>query len=152
VKQLVFALLIVVVWKGAINLTTQRAEARLIRGSTEYWLDTLADIQIRFPAVVLSQMRHETGGFKSAIWIENHNCVGMKWNRRGYATGTNRGHAKYPNMWECLHDYADWQAKYCPASIKTDEEYIDWLVDFGYAEDKRYKEHITNNLNIIKND
>ncbi len=76
----------------------------------------------------------------------------MKWNKRGYATGVNRGHAKYPNTWDCLRDYADWQAKYCPKHIETEEQYIDWLIDFGYAEDRKYKKHLLKTLKIIYED
>lgn len=135
-----------------MSYASTQVEKRVAHGAVEIFLDTLEELHIRCPEVVLSQMIHETAMFSSAIYKENHNCVGMKWNKRGYAKGVNRGHAAYYNVWDCLHDYADWQAKYCPARIETNEQYIEWLVDFGYAEDKNYAKHLRRTLQFIKDE
>lgn len=149
-KTLLYSCLLVFVWKGAIKLGQIETDKKVAKAAMDIFEDSLKAMRIRFPNVLMSQMLHETGDFTSAVYKENHNCVGMKWNSRGYATGVNRGHATYPDIWHCLHDYAEWQAKYCPASITTDEEYIDWLIDFGYAEDKSYAKHIRRLLKVIK--
>ena len=141
--------LLVFILKGFISFNTARIEKKVANTTTSTFIDTLEALHIRFPQVVLAQIIHETGMFKSDIYKENHNCVGMKWNNRGYATGVNRGHAKYPNIWQCLRDYAAWQAKYCPDSIKSNEEYIDWLKKFGYAEDPKYKQSILRTLKLF---
>lgn len=151
-RMIILVVAVVFTLKGLLAFSTLQVEKKIARRATEAFLDTLKDLHIRFSEVVLSQMIHETAMFSSPIYRENHNCVGMKWNRRGYATGVNRGHAKYPNIWECLKDYSDWQAKYCPARITTNEEYIDWLIDFGYAEDTLYRNHITRTLKIVQNE
>lgn len=149
-KNVIWFLLLFFAMKYAISASIDIAEKNCMKSAKEIFLEKLEKRYfIRFPRVVLSQMWHETGGFKSKIYKENHNPFGMKWNNRGYALGVLHGHARYSNIWDAIQDYSDWQAKYCPKGISSEQEYIDWLIRFGYAEDTLYRKHITKTLNTL---
>jgi hypothetical protein len=72
----------------------------------------MRELKIKYPDVVLSQARLETGNFTSAIFKENHNLFGMKMAelRPTSANGINRGHASYSNWKESVVDYALFQS------------------------------------------
>lgn len=118
---------------------------------------------IKFAEVPVAQSYWETGGFVSAIYKENKNPFGMKYNSRGLATGVNRGHATYPNQIAALKDYAAWQRTRIAAferrfhKIRTTEDYINMLDSlvigngmYRYAEDTCYTKHIRSTLAILR--
>jgi len=132
--------------------------------SIDKTISRLQEYKIRFPKVVLAQMILETGTFKSKIFKENHNPFGMKHNKRGFSTGVKNGHANYPHMshkgyctWECYDfafmDYRNWQDKYLPDSVTTEEQYLYYLDHLPgglrYAEDPLYTIKLRNILNVI---
>lgn len=109
---------------------------------------------IRFTDVVYAQMVLETGYFTSAIYKENNNMTGMKCaeKRQTHCIGINRGHAVYKSKLHCLLDYAEWQQKFVPETVRTSEQYVDFLVSYGYAEDKFYAAKLKSILKLINTD
>jgi len=104
--------------------------------------------EMRAPYVFLGQAIHESDWFSSDIYVENHNAVGMKFPsiRPTTAKRVNRGHATYTDIEACVQDYILWQNYNLPAyerryaiKVDTDEEYLDFLRAYNYAEDKYYK-------------
>lgn len=116
---------------------------------------------IIFPEIVYTQAVLETHFFTSAIYKENKNMFGMKYNKRGYALTVNRGHALYSSTLNSIKDYAAWQKimvksheTYFNKTIKTKEDYFFFLENivinkqvYRYAEDLRYIQKINNLLN-----
>jgi len=94
----------------------------------------LLDLNVKFPDIVFSQARYETGNFKSLVFRENNNLFGMKV-ANSRAT-TNRGeqhnHAIFNNWQMSVLDYALWQNAY-GRKFKTRESYMQYLKDV-YAE------------------
>ena len=111
---------------------------------------------LKFKDVVSAQIAHETHYCTSPIYNENHNPFGMKHNKRGLSTGSNRGHAVYKNLDDAFEDYSRFQKIYMPyyekkhGKIKTDVDYINFLKSQGYAEDTHYSEKIKDMLDVIK--
>ncbi len=107
---------------------------------------------ILFPHIVYKQSYLETNRFTSAIYKENNNQFGMKYNKRGYALKINRGHAYYKDLSDCIKDYAAWQKimmanheRHFNKKILTDEDYYFFLNNLvigntihRYAEDPLY--------------
>lgn len=102
--------------------------------SEENLVTYLLDLNVKFPDIVFSQARYETGNFKSLVFRENNNLFGMKV-ANSRAT-TNRGeqhnHAIFDNWQMSVLDYALWQNAY-GRKFKTRESYMQYLKDV-YAE------------------
>ncbi len=98
----------------------------------------LKEVNIKFPHIVYAQMVLETGYFTSNVFRENNNLSGMKQPsiRSTTAKGTKNGHAYY-NNWMDSVDYALWQTTFL-SNVNSDEEYLGFLVERGYAEDPSY--------------
>jgi len=97
-------------------------------------VDYLLSLNVKFPDIVFSQARYETGNFKSLIFVENNNLFGMKVANSRSTTnlGEQHNHAVF-NSWEMsVIDYALWQNSYT-RKIKTREEYMQYLKNV-YAE------------------
>ncbi len=95
-------------------------------------------ISIRNKNIVISQSILETNWFLSDIFLENNNLFGMKEPRirKTTAIGTNRNHAIYKH-WTCsVDDYKLWY-RYVTRN-KEYENYYDFLLAMGYAEDVYY--------------
>lgn len=117
--------------------------------------------EIRFPTVVYAQMIHETGGFKSDIFLKGNNMFGMKASSRKFHCGVYKGHAKYESTAQSLLDYKAWQdAMLKNRSINTEEEYLYFLQHLfknndgswvSYAEDKNYIPKLKHYIKIINN-
>lgn len=89
--------------------------------------------------VIYCQAYHESGGFKSTIFHENNNCFGMKEPsiRPSTATGTNRGHATYKTVKDCLVDFFLRQS-YFKINGTDSILFMHETVQSGYAEDPQY--------------
>ena len=121
------------------------------------YLDKLEDMKFQCPEVVVAQIILESAKFSSNIYKKNHNLVGMKKPkfRETYAIGENLGHAVYETDAHCLADYLKWQEyvgepylrKRGKTRFANNDEYMQFLLDVGYAEDKRYVKKLKN---IIK--
>ncbi len=99
----------------------------------------LKEVNIKFPHIVYAQMVLETGYFTSNVFRENNNLSGMKQPaiRSTTAKGTRNGHAYYNNWMDSVHDYALWQTTFL-SNVNSDKEYLEFLVERGYAEDPSY--------------
>lgn len=67
---------------------------------------------IKFPEIVMLQIRLETGGLQSRICKECNNLVGMKYPRKRETTAVGRdksGAAVYDTWQDCIRDYRLWQ-------------------------------------------
>jgi len=108
------------------------------------WSTLTSELGVEFPEVLLAQICLETGGLTSKIYKTCNNVTGMKYNSRGYAVGVCRGHARYPTVLDCLRDYSAYQKKYLKwyrenrRKVTTNKEYVEFLCNMNYAEDKKY--------------
>lgn len=126
--------------------------------SLQMLLDNYARLGIKFPIVVLAQSSIETGWWSSTIWEENRNGFGMKYNKRGWAIGKNRGHAMYKSSAYSLMDYRDWQRKCLKLrpDIQTEEDYIRMLDNLPicngcrYAEDPEYTNKVRSRVKLLR--
>jgi flagellum-specific peptidoglycan hydrolase FlgJ len=111
----------------------------------------LADLNVKYPRVVYAQALVESNNFKSSIFIENNNSLGMKEAviRPTINVGTNRGHAIYNSWRDCVIDYALWQS-YHIKNIHSEDEYLQLLASI-YAEDPNYMLAIKQRLNQFNN-
>lgn len=149
----------------AVILFTERPKiSTVIKEVTpviENWgsrFDPIVDAGVRFPEVVMSQLILETGYGQSEVFKQNGNAFGMKHNKRGFSKGSKLGHADYGGDFnKSLADYMAWQKKYLSGyetkqgkKVKTNEEYIQFLKDYGYAEDKNYPSKLKDILEYVK--
>jgi flagellum-specific peptidoglycan hydrolase FlgJ len=141
--------------RASIRNLTQEEKIILIREyngfSKEMLTKKIAELNFRFPHIILAQATLESGHFKSDVFLENNNMFGMKeaFQRTNLAKGTNRGHAYYDSWQEGVYDYALYYATYL-YSIKSEEEYYDYLRQ-NYAGDPTYVQRlkqIINNNNL----
>lgn len=124
---------------------TQDAELKEVRT-----VQALVRFGFRFAEVVFFQILLETDRLRSKVYKECNNVVGMKWNERGYAIGTCRGHAQYARVKDCLLDYLEYQQTYLTyyeekiihRSCLTNDDYYNFLLWIGYAEDSEYIEKL----------
>jgi hypothetical protein len=91
--------------------------------------------------LIYAQSAHETGNFTSKVFEENNNLFGMRQAkvRKNFATGTNRGHATYKNLYDSVRDYFERQKNF-RISSGNDAAFVDSTVSSNYAEDRKYKE------------
>jgi len=101
--------------------------------------------RIQYPDIVLLQAQLETGFYTSDIFINGHNCFGMKYPkyRSTVAIGTYQGHAKYGHWIDSVRDYKIWQDWYSSLGyrlyIQEDNAfYLVFLDCIKYAEDPHY--------------
>ena len=97
-------------------------------------VDYLLELNIKFPDIVFSQARYETGNFKSLVFRENNNLFGMKVaiSRATTNKGEQHNHAIFDSWKMSVLDYALWQNAY-GRNFKTRENYMQYLKDV-YAE------------------
>lgn len=101
--------------------------------------------RIKYPEIVLLQAQLETGFYTSDIFLNGHNCFGMKFPkyRPTVSIGEYQGHAKYNYWWESVQDYKIWQNWFLllgyKIGIEEDKEfYLVFLKCVQYAEDPYY--------------
>lgn len=123
--------------------TTERIDSTSVVGSElfESVYDYIFQLRIAHPSIVMAQCIEESGCFTSKIFLEGHNCLGMKLPsaRPTHAVGVYRGHARYRGWHDCIADYALWQTTY--ARGLTDDEYYT-LLDRVYAERAGYSSRL----------
>jgi hypothetical protein len=109
----------------------------------------IKNLNLKFPRVVYAQCVLESGDFKSNIWNNNNNCLGMRVakTRPTTAIGEEFNHAVYNDWQDCLRDYAIWQAAYA-RKITNEEDYIKLLSEV-YAEDGEYAVKLKNKMKQI---
>jgi len=145
-------ILIVLLWllssseeKGVITKYSKETEANEVSRLIEIYEKE----GIKFSYVVLAQSVLETNWFRSDIYNESKNRFGMKFNRRGLATKSHRGHAFYHSDLASLKDYAAWQKVVLRMRpCETEEDYLKVLDNLPlcrgcrYAEDLEYTEKL----------
>jgi hypothetical protein len=111
--------------------------------------EKITELKIKFPDVVWSQSQVESDKYRSPIFMENHNMLGLKVSTTRPTTciGENRGHAVFKDWEMCLVDYAIWQSTFTRGLTK--EQYLDYL-GYVYAEDPLYREKIVNKMKEYK--
>lgn len=121
------------------------AEEQAVELAPETLFDEVYDyifkLRIDHPDIVMAQCIEESGGFTSKLFVEGHNCLGMKvpGSRPTLAVGTMLGHARFNSWRECIADYAIWQSTF--ARRLTKDEYFVYL-DRVYAEKKGYSSRL----------
>ena len=98
-------------------------------------------LRIQHPDIVMAQCIEESGHFTSRLFVDGHNCTGMKvlCTRPTLAVGVLYGHACFNSWYKCLVDYALWQTAF--ARNLSRDEYLVYL-DRVYAEKKNYSQRI----------
>lgn len=103
-------------------------------------------LNLAYPDIVYAQCIIESNSFKSNIFKNNNNCLGMKLAKSRPTTAISEDfeHAKYENWKDCIKDYALWQASY--ARNLSKEQYLQLLSEI-YAEDNNYKNKLIKLIN-----
>jgi hypothetical protein len=101
--------------------------------------------RIRYQDIVLLQAQLETGHYTSDIFLNGHNCFGMKYPERRptVATGIYKDHARYRYWFDSVIDYGLWQEYYISRGYRIEESqddslYLVFLKCVRYAQDSRY--------------
>lgn len=106
----------------------------------------LKELGISYIDVVIRQAKHETGNFRSELFLNAHNLFGMKVARvrprlqRGKYVIGKEVYASYNNWEESVIDYALWQSSVCFVTDSKDK-YYDYL-GRNYATDQAYVEKL----------
>lgn len=104
----------------------------------------LVEQEVDFPAVAWRQAMLESDHLRSYLARDHNNILGIKPSRIRESTviGTSPGgHASYARWEDCVRDYRLRQLHFYRKLghvPSTEDEYYDWLVETGYAEDKSY--------------
>lgn len=96
------------------------------------------NVSIDLSYIILAQAKHETWGFTSDIFIENNNFFGIKEAKKRKRTciGTNRGHAVYSSLEDCVLDYIYYmENRNIPFHETSIRKYTNLLKKKGYFED-----------------
>jgi len=102
------------------------------RGLKQKEIDSLSDLVAR-------QAYHETGGFKSSIFLDNKNYFGMKASSRDYDKGVLHGHALYNSYDDSIRDLLQYMAERKGGlksfALPSIEAYAQRLKSLNYFED-----------------
>ena len=99
------------------------------------FLKVCDSLGVHHPNVVYAQARLESGNFTSAHYRNRHNCLGIYDSKR-------KRYASFESWQDCVKAYRDRVQYRCKTPNCTDEEYIQWLIKIGYAQDKTYASKI----------
>ena len=89
--------------------------------------------EIKFPEIVLAQVKLETGHLTSKNCLKRNNLFGMK---GGEKTSDNlNGYRIYKHWFWSIRAYKKWQRH---AYGDSDEDYYQFLERIGYAESEKY--------------
>ena len=133
-----------------ITHTTEVTDTLIVHGekfSEEKLVELLKNCNIKFPYIILAQAKLESGDFKSKIFKQNNNLVGLRKARRRLTTALSEknGYAYYRDWVDCVFDIGMWQSTFA-CNITSETEYFQILSE-KYAEDTQYIEKLKN---IIK--
>lgn len=97
---------------------------------------------IKHPRIVLAQAKLESGNYTSAHCIKRNNLFGLYNSKR-------KEYYSFDHWTDCLLKYKQcFQSK--DLNYSTDEEYIDYLLEIGYATDPLYKDKIMGIINNLE--
>ena len=100
------------------------------------------NVGIKYIPFSLAQSIHETGNFKSDLFINNHNLFGMRMpeKRKTLAIGIRRGYAVYKNWHDSVKDFHLMQIE-INKRHSTYSSYIAYIFR-NYAKDPLYKQKL----------
>ena len=77
--------------------------------------DYIFKLRIDHPDIVMAQCIEESGGFTSKLFVEGHNCLGMKVprSRPTLAVGIMLGHARFNSWRECVRRFQRKKVRFC---------------------------------------
>jgi uncharacterized FlgJ-related protein len=112
-----------------INLITNESFSR------EKFIEEVVASGFKFPEIIIAQAYIESEHFKSPVWKENNNMLGMRLatTRFTLATGENLKHAVFKNWKDCVKDRLIYEALYLNKLNK--QQYYHYL-DHVYARAK----------------
>jgi hypothetical protein len=152
------AILVTIGWVSGTNKyiinkithITEVTDTLIVHGekfSEEKLVELLKDCNIKFPYIILAQAKLESGDFKSKIFRQNNNLVGLRKARRRLTTALSEknGYAYYRDWVDCVFDIGMWQSTFA-CTVTSETEYFQILSE-KYAEDIQYVEKLKN---IIK--
>ena len=97
---------------------------------------------IKHPRIVLAQAKLESGNYTSDHCIRRNNLFGLYNSKR-------KEYYSFDHWTDCLLKYKQcFQSK--DLNYSTDEEYIDYLLEIGYATDPLYKDKIMGIINNLE--
>ena len=97
---------------------------------------------IKHPRIVLAQAKLESGNYTSAHCVKRNNLFGLYNSKR-------KEYYSFDHWTDCLLKYKQcFQSK--DLNYSTDEEYIDYLLEIGYATDPLYKDKIMGIINNLE--
>lgn len=100
-------------------------------------------LEIHHPYVVWAQARLESGNFTSAHYRNRHNCLGIY-------DSKNKRYAYFGSWQECLSAYKTRFQYRCSTPDCTDEEYLRWVANAGYAKNPTYYDSVIKIVNQEK--
>lgn len=103
--------------------------------------DLIFELRLDHPDIVMAQAIEESGHFRSTLFTQGNNCLGMKvpYTRPTTAVGTLEGHARYASVRDCILDYALWQSSFARGLSR--DEYLA-LLDRTYAAKDGYSDRL----------
>jgi len=123
-----------------------RAEKEIVLKTSESFskeklIEDIKEMPFVYKDVVYAQCIIETGNFKSPVFKENFNLLGMRQptQRASFSKGSNLGHAVFKNYRQCLYDRLIYDARYTSGLSRT--EYLKYLGQV-YAEAPGYAQKI----------
>lgn len=116
-------LIIIIVLYGAIAVAQ--------KPTCQEFVAVCDSLGVKHPNVVWAQARLESGNFKSETYRKKHNCLGIYDSKR-------KQYAWFDSWQECVKAYRDRVQYRFKKSDATDEEYLYWLSQIGYAREKTY--------------
>lgn len=102
----------------------------------------LLHYEVKHPTAVLAQAKLESANFQSSLFKRHNNFLGLYNSRK-------REYFKFKHWIECLLKYKQcFQSR--SLNYSTDEEYINYLLEIGYATDPLYKDKIMRIINNLE--
>lgn len=102
----------------------------------------LVHYKVKNPKAVLAQAKLESGNFTSSHCVTKNNFLGLYNSQK-------KEYYKFDHWTDCLLKYKQcFQSK--DLNYSTDEEYIDYLLEIGYATDPLYKDKIMRIINNLE--
>jgi hypothetical protein len=90
---------------------------------------------VKHPNVVWAQARLESGNFEGKTYKQKHNSLGIYDSKR-------KQYAWFNSWQECVEVYRDRVQYRFKRTDATDEEYLYWLSQIGYAREKTYTSRV----------
>lgn len=102
----------------------------------------LVHYEVKYPKAVLAQAKLESGNYTSYHCRVGNNFLGLYNSRK-------KEYFSFSHWTDCLLKYKQcFQSK--DLNYSTDEEYIDYLLEIGYATDPLYKDKIMRIINNLE--